>query len=151
MMNTTVIQSNVPKLKEKKNFWMWDLWIRSLLASQKKLAAIEYVLKLKSFINKKDLADTTAETLAETECLRKAGIMSPDQHVKSSDIRAEEVSLSPEPGISTVVRDDEVNKSDDSWCYHKNNNEVIFTLIFHLADHILMKIQDIQSVKLMYD
>ncbi len=114
MTNTTVIQSNMLKLKEKKNFQMWNLQIRLLLISQKKLAAIIYTSKLKSFISKKNLADTTAETLTETEHLQRVNITFSDQHVKSSDIRAEEVSLSSELKVSTVTDDDEENKSDDS-------------------------------------
>ena len=149
MMNTTVVQSNVFKLEGKKNFWTWNLWIRPLLVSWKKLAAIGYIPKLKSSTSKKDLADTTIEALAEAERLRKAGITSPDQHVESSGIRAEEVPLLPEPG--EPAEDDEEDKSDDSWHYHKNNDEAVFTLTSHLTDHILTKVQGIRSAKLMYD
>ena len=85
MTNTTVVQSNVPKLEGKKNFRTWDLRIRPLLASRKELAAIGYVPKLKSSTSKKDLADTITETLTETECLWKAGITSSNQHVKSKE------------------------------------------------------------------
>jgi hypothetical protein len=150
MTNTTVVQSNVPKLEGKKNFRTWDLRIRPLLASRKELAAIGYVPKLKSSTSKKDLADTTIEALAEAERLRKAGITSPDQHVESSGIRAEGTPLLSEPEDPTA-EDDEDDKSNDPWRYHKNNDEAVFTLTSHLADHILTKVQGIQSAKLMYD
>ena len=73
-MNMIMIQSNMLKLEKKKNFQMWDLQIKSLLIFWKKLAAIRYILKLKSFISKKNLADTITEMLTETEHLQKAGI-----------------------------------------------------------------------------
>ena len=85
MTNTTVVQSNVPKLEGKKNFRTWDLRIRPLLASRKELAAIGYVPKLKSSTSKKDLADTIIEMLTETECLQKVNITFSNQHVESSD------------------------------------------------------------------
>ena len=114
MSNRTVVQSTIPILEGKKNYRTWNLRIRPLLGSRGELAAVEYIPKLKKATCKKDLADTTAEALAEAERLRKAGITSPDQHVKSSGIRAEEVSLLPESGVSTVIDDDEEDKSDDS-------------------------------------
>jgi len=40
--------------------------------------------------------------------------MFPDQHVKSSDIRAEEISLLSESEDFTASEDDENDKSDDS-------------------------------------
>ena len=112
MSNRTVVQSTIPILEGKNNYRTWNLRIRPLLGSRGELAAVEYIPKLKKATCKKDLADTTAEALAEAERLRKAGITSPDQHVKSSGIRAEEISLSSE--FRESAEDDKENKSDDS-------------------------------------
>jgi len=79
MSNTTLVQSDVPKLKEKQNYRTWNLRIWPLLKSRDELVVIEYTSCLKIFQSEKDKKNTTAAALAEAKRLRKAGITSPNQ------------------------------------------------------------------------
>ena len=140
--NTTIVQSSVPKLEGKKNYRNWNLRIRPLLKSKGKLAAIEYVPRLKSSSSKKDLADIIIEALAKAKHLRKADITSPDQREVPDSGIVKVVSIpllldSTKPGEGD---EDDDNKSTDSWRYHKNNDGAVFTLTSHLANHILTKV-----------
>ena len=44
--------------------------------------------------------------------------------------------------------EDDEYKTDNPWCYHKNNQGAVFTITSHVQDHILTKIQGIKSAKL---
>ena len=149
MSNTTVVQSNVPKLEGKQNYCTWNLQILPLLKSRGELAAVKYTPHLKTSKSEKDKQDTTAAMLAEAEHLWKAGIVSLDQQQSDSFgiTKATEVPLT----LDLIIEDNKDEKSTDLWQYHKNNDATVFMLMSHLADHVLTKVQGIESAKLMYD
>ena len=81
----------------------------------------------------------------------KAGVASPGQQESESSgiakVKAAETSLLTD---SSKEADEDMNENpNDSQCYHKNNSRAVFTLAHHLAGHILMKVQGIESAKLM--
>jgi hypothetical protein len=150
MMTTSVVQSSVPKLEGKKNYKTWELRIRPLLNSKDESSAIEFSPRLRSVASERDRKDMTKIGLELAEQLRQKGISSPEQATAALIQEIKEEHSSAEKGDPLEEEDDE-DKTDDPWRFHKNNKGAVFTITAHVQDHILTKIQGIKSAKLIWD
>ena len=149
-MSTIVVQSNVSKLEDKQNYKIWNIQICSLLKFKDELAVIEYISRLKKTESIKNQKNTMKATLTIVKKLWKTEILLSDQQTATTDIvKTDSAAIS----LSTDSEndDDEDKKSADFWYYHKYNKKAVFMIISSLSNHILTKIQDIKSAKLIYD
>ena len=114
-MSTTVVQSTVLKLEGKQNYKIWNIRICSLLESKDKLAAIEYIPRLKKAGSTKDQKDMTKAALAIVEELWKTGILLPDQQTATTGIvKIDSAAISLSTDSEDDDNDDEDEKSADS-------------------------------------
>lgn len=148
MSTTSVVQSSVPKLEGKKNYKTWELRIRPLLDSKDEWTAVDYSPRLKSAASERDRKDTTEAGLQLAEQLRQRKITSPEQGTTALIQEINEAQGSIEKTES--LDEDDEDKTDNPWRYHKNNKGAVFTITSHVQDHILTKIQGIKSAKLIW-
>ncbi len=144
------MQSNMSKLEDKQNYKIWNIWICSLLKFKDELVVIEYISRLKKTESAKDQKNTTKAALTIMKKLWKTEILLSDQQTATTDIVKTDSAAISLP-TDSEDDDDENEKSADFWCYHKYNKRTVFTIISSLINHILTKIQDIKSAKLIYD
>src|SRR5436190_9809395 len=109
-MSTTVVQSTVLKLEGKQNYKIWNIRICSLLESKDKLAAIEYIPRLKKAESIKDQKDMTKAALAIVEKLREAGITLLDQQIAATSITKIDSTAIPLPTNADADNDDNDEK-----------------------------------------
>ena len=86
--------------------------------------------------------------------LQKTEILSSDQQTATTNIVKTDsaaISLSTDSEDDDDDDEDKDMKSADFWYYHKHNKRAVFMIISSLTNHILTKIQDIKSAKLIYD
>ena len=138
-------QSSVPKHE---NYKTWELRIRPLLDSKDKWTTINYSLHLKSTTNEHDRNDTIKTDLELTKQLQQRKITSSEQATTALIQEINEAQGSIEK-TGSLAEDDE-DKTDNPWRYHKNNKGAVFTITSHVQDHILTKIQGIKSAKLIW-
>jgi hypothetical protein len=148
MTMTSVVQSSVLKLEGKKNYKAWELRIRPLLDSKDESAAIAYSPRLKSAASERDNKDTTKAGLELAEQLRQRKISSPEE---ATTALIQEIKEDSEGKAELLDDNDEDDKTDEPWRYHKNNKGAVFTITAHVQDHILTKVQGIKSAKLIWD
>ena len=144
------MQSNVSKLEDKQNYKIWNIQICSLLKFKDELAIIEYISRFKKTESVKNQKNMTKTALTIVKKLWKTEILLSDQQTATTDIvKTDSAAIS----LSTDSEDDddEDKKFTDFWYYYKYNKRAVFTIISSLSDHVLTKIQDIKSAKLIYD
>jgi hypothetical protein len=80
------------------------------------------------------------------EGLRTKGI-TPSEQVTTALIQEIKESVGP---AEKPKDDEDEDKTDDSWRYHKHNKGVVFTITTHPQDHVFTKIQGIKLANLIW-